>query len=96
MRNQIQHVEKQKVRIESDYKSKYEGIMTEKLQELRDIYDEENEKLTNDVQNLYLAKVGNCYCYIEDLTFLLGTMNYRVGMALLRFNLYRISLLIIL
>lgn len=57
MRNQIQHVEKQKVRIESDYKSKYEGIMTEKLQELRDIYDEENEKLTNDVQSLYLAKV---------------------------------------
>ncbi|XP_028399231.1 lamin-B1-like [Dendronephthya gigantea] len=56
MRNQIQHVEKQKVRIESDYKSKYEGIMTEKLQELRDIYDEENEKLTNDVQTLYLAK----------------------------------------
>ena len=60
MRNQIQHVEKQKVRIESDYKSKYEGIMTEKLQELRDIYDEENEKLTNDVQNLYLSKVWNC------------------------------------
>jgi hypothetical protein len=60
MRNQIQHVEKQKVRIESDYKSKYEGIMTEKLQELRDIYDEENEKLTHDVQNLYLSKVWNC------------------------------------
>ena len=57
MRNQIQHVEKQKVRIESDYKSKYEGLISDKLQELRDIYDEENEKLTNDVQNLYLAKV---------------------------------------
>lgn len=58
MKNQIQHVEKQKVRIESDYKSKYEGLMTEKLQELRDIYDEENEKLTNDVQKLYLQKVS--------------------------------------
>lgn len=58
MKNQIQHVEKQKVRIESDYKSKYEGIMTEKLQELRDIYDEENEKLTNDVQKLYFQKVS--------------------------------------
>ena len=57
MRNQIQHVEKQKVRIESDYKSKYEGLISDKLQELRDIYDEENEKLTNDVQTLYLAKV---------------------------------------
>lgn len=58
MKNQIQHVEKQKVRIESDYKSKYEGIMTEKLQELRDIYEEENEKLTRDVQTLYLDKVS--------------------------------------
>lgn len=68
MKNQIQHVEKQRVRIESDYKSKYEGIMTEKLQELRDIYDEENEKLTNDVQKLYLDKVG----FVEDnITFCL-------------------------
>ena len=71
MRNQIQHVEKQKVKIESDYKSRYEGIMTEKLQELRDIYDEENEKLTNDVQNLYLAKVGIC-CYLYFCSIISG------------------------
>lgn len=66
MRNQVQHMEKQKVKIESDYKCKYEGIMTEKLQELRDIYEEENEKLTNDVQNLYLAKVYYIFkCFLH-------------------------------
>ena len=50
-------MESQHIRIESDTKSKFEGILQEKLQELRDLYDTEAKQYRDETDNLYSSKV---------------------------------------
>ena len=50
-------MESQHVRIESDTKYRYEGILTEKLQELRELYDNEAKQYRDETDNLYSSKV---------------------------------------
>ncbi|CAH3169321.1 unnamed protein product [Porites lobata] len=56
IRSQLQSVESQHIRIESDTKSKFEGILQEKLQELRDLYDTEAKQYRDETDNLYSSK----------------------------------------
>lgn len=53
----MQSVESQHIRIESDTKSRYEGILTEKLQELRELYDTEAKQYRDETDSLYSSKV---------------------------------------
>lgn len=50
-------MESQHIRIESDTKHRYEGILTEKLQELRDLYDTEAKQYRDETDSLYSSKV---------------------------------------
>ena len=50
-------MESQHVRIETDTKSRYEGILAEKLQELRELYDTEAKQYRDETDNLYSSKV---------------------------------------
>lgn len=56
IRSQLQSVESQHIRIESDTKHRYEGILTEKLQELRDLYDTEAKQYRDETDSLYSSK----------------------------------------
>lgn len=56
IRSQLQSVESQHIKIESDTKSRYEGILSEKLQELREIYDTEAKQYRDETDNLYSSK----------------------------------------
>ena len=50
-------MESQHFKIESDTKSRYEGILAEKLQELRELYDTEAKQYRDETDNLYSSKV---------------------------------------
>lgn len=50
-------MESQHIRIESDTKHRYEGILTEKLQELRELYDTEAKQYRDETDSLYSSKV---------------------------------------
>lgn len=51
-------MESQHFKIESETKSRYEGILSEKLQELREMYDTEAKQYRDETDNLYSSKVG--------------------------------------
>ena len=53
----MKSVETKRVTVETDYANKYEGILREKLQELRETYEEENQKFRDDTEKLYRGKV---------------------------------------
>ena len=57
MRTQVSSVETSRVYMETDYKQKYDTIMKDKLQELRDEFEEEAENVKKDVENTYKLKV---------------------------------------
>ena len=57
MRTQVSSVETSRVYMETDYKQKYDTIMKDKLQELRDEFEEEAENVKKDVENTYKQKV---------------------------------------
>ena len=57
IRSQLKSVETQHIKIASDTKSRYEGIMAEKLQELRELYDTEAKQYRDETDNLYSSKV---------------------------------------
>lgn len=59
-------MESQHIKIESDTKSRYEGILSEKLQELREIYDTEAKQYRDETDNLYSSKVGHDYDNSDD------------------------------
>lgn len=59
-------MESQHIKIESDTKSRYEGILSEKLQELREIYDTEAKQYRDETDNLYSSKVGRDYDNSDD------------------------------
>ena len=42
-------------------KSRYEGILTEKLQELRELYDTEAKQYRDETDSLYSSKVKKYY-----------------------------------
>ncbi|KAK3733282.1 hypothetical protein QZH41_011128 [Actinostola sp. cb2023] len=56
IRSQLTTVESKKVVIETDYKSRYEGALKDKLQELRDDYDFEGKRFKEETQLLYSSK----------------------------------------
>lgn len=57
IRTQLKTVESKRVTIETDYKSRYEGALKERLQELRDDYDIEGKRFKEETQLLYSSKV---------------------------------------
>ena len=57
---QMKAVETKRGTVETDYATKYEGILREKLQELRDTYEEENCRFQEDTEKLYRGKVNWC------------------------------------
>ena len=59
-------MESQHFKIESDTKSRYEGILSEKLQELRDLYDTEAKQYRDETDNLYGSKVRHDYDNSND------------------------------
>lgn len=59
-------MESQHIKIESDTKSRYEGILSEKLQELREIYDTEAKQYRDETDNLYSSKVGHDHDNSDD------------------------------
>ena len=61
-------MESQHFKIESDTKSRYEGILSEKLQELREIYDTEAKQYRDETDSLYSSKVGHDYDNRNDET----------------------------
>lgn len=56
IRSQLKSVETQHIKIASDTKSRYEGILAEKLQELRELYDTEAKQYRDETDNLYSSK----------------------------------------
>ena len=70
IRSQLTTVESKKVVIETDYKSRYEGALKDKLQELRDDYDFEGKRFKEETQLLYSSKVLST-CTVVVCTLLL-------------------------
>lgn len=75
IRSQLKTVETKRTVIETDYKNKYEGVMMEKLQELREDYDFEGRKFKEETELLYSSKVNND-CRIPRLTDLISSFHW--------------------
>ena len=45
--------------METDYQKKYDNLLRDQLQELRDEFEEEGEKAKKDLEDNYKNKVGN-------------------------------------
>ena len=63
-----------KVVMETDFKEKYDSVLRDKLQELRDEFEEEAENIKLDVENSYKQKVcsiSNVAINCKDLMILL-------------------------
>ncbi|EDO37225.1 predicted protein [Nematostella vectensis] len=56
IRSQLKTVETKRVVVETDYKDKYEGLMAEKLQELREDYDSDARSFKEETELLYSSK----------------------------------------
>ena len=69
-------MESQHIRIESDTKSKFEGILQEKLQELRDLYDTEAKQYRDETDNLYSSKVWLFKNVLYSVFISTGTLQY--------------------
>ena len=52
-------MESTQVVIETDIKEKYDSVLRDKLQELRDEFEDEAENIKLDVENSYKLKVGS-------------------------------------
>lgn len=57
IRSQLQSVESQRSKIEAEAKNRYEGILSEKLHELREMFDSEARQYKDETDGLYGAKV---------------------------------------
>ena len=57
LRSQMKVVETRKVTVETDYKNKYEGILIEKLNELREEYQIDMQGFREESETLYITKV---------------------------------------
>ena len=57
IRAQLKSVETKHLKIEADYRYEYEGLVVEKLQELREVYENEAKQYRDETDNLYSAKV---------------------------------------
>ena len=64
IRLQMKSVETKRITVETDYANKYEGILREKLQELRETYEDENRRFRDDTEKLYQGKVRICHIVI--------------------------------
>lgn len=53
--------------METDFQEKYDSVMKDKLQELRDQFEEEAENIRQDVENSYKLKVINRPIYLNAL-----------------------------
>ena len=58
MKEKVESVETTRVVMETDYKQKYDSFMKDKLQELRDEFEEEADNIKHDVENSYKQKVS--------------------------------------
>lgn len=56
IRSQLQSVESQRSKIEAEAKNRYEGILSEKLHELREMFDSEARQYKDETDGLYGAK----------------------------------------
>lgn len=56
IRSQLQSVESQHIKIEAEAKNRYEGILSEKLHELREMFDSEARQYRDETDGLYGAK----------------------------------------
>ncbi|XP_015765214.1 PREDICTED: lamin-B1-like [Acropora digitifera] len=72
IRSQLKTVETQHIKIASDTKSRYEGMLAEKLQELRDLYDTEARQYRDETDSLYSSKYDELHKMsskdLEELT----------------------------
>ena len=57
LRSQLKVVETRKITVETDYKNKYEGILIEKLNELREEYQIDMQGFREESETLYITKV---------------------------------------
>ena len=57
LRSQMKVVETRKITVETDYKNKYEGILIEKLNELREEYQIDMQGFREESETLYITKV---------------------------------------
>lgn len=57
LRSQMKVVESRKVSVETDYKNKYEGILMEKLNELRESHEVDMQTFRDETDTLYKSKV---------------------------------------
>ena len=60
IRSQLQSVESQHIKIASEAKNRYEGILSEKLHELRELYDTEAKQYRDETDSMYSSKVESC------------------------------------
>ena len=74
MKSRVVSMESTKVVMETDFKEKYDSVLRDKLQELRDEFEEEAENIKLDVENSYKQKVcsiSNVAINCKDLMILL-------------------------
>ncbi len=57
LKDQMVSVETSKSYMETDFIQKYDNVMKDKLQGLRDEFEEEAENIKNDIENNYRQKV---------------------------------------
>ena len=57
IRKKLEDVEISKIVVETDFKEKYDSVLRDKLQELRDEFEEEASNIRLEVENSYKSKV---------------------------------------
>ena len=62
-------VESRKISVETDYKNKYEGILLEKLNEMRDSHEFDMQSFREETETLYRSKVLCCQLKTVSLLY---------------------------